>query len=77
MLRLRTIKTKREESNMDEKQMICPLMTMGRNELEFCAEDKCAWWVKAIASACGHCIMQELGHLGDISDEIHNRTKGE
>jgi len=55
----------------------CPLLSMGKNHIEACRETMCAWWVKAIASACGHCIMQELGHLGDISDEIYNRTKGE
>jgi len=32
---------------MDEKQKICPLMTIGMHGLEFCAEDKCAWWIKA------------------------------
>ena len=61
----------------EEQGKTCPIMSAGSQFVENCHEDKCAWWVSAVGATCGHCIMQELGHLSDISDELYNKTRGE
>lgn len=56
-----------EKSNKNNKQKICPLLTMtSENIIEECRETECAWFVEYADGNEPECAMRSISWLADI-----------